>query len=227
MALLFLADAIFIILHLLHAFSGLSGFRSPLLSIRTDGGYAEIYQYIKELWIVALLVFVARRRSNLLFLCWSFLFLYLLLDDSLGIHENLGAFIASWTGIQGGFGLRPEDFGELGISLFFGALIIASISLMHYLSEPVDRQISSLLFGLFALLVFFGVFLDMVDIIVYNSAGISIFDTIEDAGEMLVMSLTVWFTYSINSPPRQNWFHGRANDVAGVTGRVDHGRDRK
>jgi hypothetical protein len=183
----------------LNTFSGLSSFQNPLLSIRTDGGYAEIYQYIKELWIAALLVFVARRRSNLLFLCWSFLFLYLLLDDALRIHENFGAFIASWSGIQGGFGLRPEDFGELVISLFFGALIFGSISLMHYLSEPIDRQISSLLFGLIALLIFFGVFLDMVGIIVYNSAGISIFDTIEDAGEMVVMSLIVWFAYSIDS----------------------------
>lgn len=195
LALLFLADAGFILLHLLHTNIRLSGLASPLFSLTADGSYAEIYQYIKELWICALLIFLGKSKRNPLFISWAFLFLYLLLDDSLGVHENLGSLIASLTSIQRAFGLRPEDFGELAVSLFFGGLIFGSISLLHLLSNPLDRQLSSFLFGLLLVLIFFGLFLDMVDIVVYNSAGIAILNPVEDAGEMIVMSSITWFAY--------------------------------
>lgn len=169
---------------------------SSLFSISTDGSYSEVYQYIKELWITALLILLSRFRKNPLFLSWAFLFLYLLLDDSLGIHENLGNLLAKLTGLHGAYGLRPEDFGELAVSLFFGGLIFGSICLLHLLSGPPDRQLSSFLFVLVLLLIFFGLLLDMVDIIIYQSAGVDIFNAIEDAGEMVVMSAIAWFTFS-------------------------------
>lgn len=196
LALLLLADAVFIALHLIHTYTSFIGLASSLFSISTDGSYAEVYQYIKEFWISVLLILLGKSRKNPLFLSWAFLFLYLLLDDSLGIHENLGSLIASLLGVQPTFGLRPEDFGELAVSLCFGGLTFGSIALLHFLSTPADRQLSSVLFGLLLLLIFFGLFLDIVDIIIYNSAGLSIFNTIEDAGEMIVMSAISWFIFS-------------------------------
>ena len=53
---LFLAtDLVFFGLHLIHIYSGVAG--NPSFSLETDGGYAEIFQYLKKYWIALVLVF--------------------------------------------------------------------------------------------------------------------------------------------------------------------------
>jgi hypothetical protein len=43
------ADAILILIHVLHLYSGI--FSNPYYSIATDRGFGESFQYIKEGWI--------------------------------------------------------------------------------------------------------------------------------------------------------------------------------
>jgi hypothetical protein len=54
-----------------------------------ERGYSEIFQYIKEYWIALLLGALAVRQRSVLYLGWSLLFFYLLLDDSLTIPGNI------------------------------------------------------------------------------------------------------------------------------------------
>jgi hypothetical protein len=198
LVLLILADVAFLVLNILHTYSGWGGIlSSPLFSLDMDRGHAEFYQYLKMFWVILLLIFMAFRSAPFLHLSWSALFLYLLLDDLLELHETLGAQVADMLVLQPVFGLRPIDIGELAVSLFFGGLLFGLILLAWLLSDKTSRKFSNKILILVAILAFFGVFLDMLDIVIFG-AGNSILNLLENWGEMLVTSVIVWFVF-INS----------------------------
>ena len=118
--LLLLTDLVFILVHVLYRSDLVT---NPLFSIKMDWGYAEVYQYTKEFWVILLLFFIAIKRAKIIYFAWFSLFMYLLLDDSLRIHENFGGYLVRYFGFQPEFGLRAQDFGELSVSILFGALL--------------------------------------------------------------------------------------------------------
>jgi hypothetical protein len=198
LVLLILADVAFLVLNILHTYSGWGGIlSSPLFSLDMDRGHAEFYQYLKMFWVILLLIFMAFRSAPFLHLSWSALFAYLLLDDMLELHETLGAQVADLLVLQPAFGLRAIDFGELAISLFFGGLLFGLILVAWLLSDKTSRQFSNSLFIMVVVLAFFGVLLDMLDIIIFG-AGNSFLNLLENWGEMLVTSVIVWYVF-INS----------------------------
>jgi hypothetical protein len=208
LVLLILADVAYLVLDILHTYSGWGGILdSHLFLIGTDRGHAEFYQYLKMFWVILLLILMAFRSAAFLHLSWSVLFVYLLLDDMLELHETLGAQVADMLLLQPAFGLRPVDFGELAISLFFGGLLFALILVAWLLSDKTSRQFSNRLFIMVVILAFFGIFLDMLDIVIFG-AGNSILNLLENWGEMLVTSVIVWFVFinsdshSKTSPPQ-------------------------
>jgi hypothetical protein len=201
LVLLILADVAFLILNILHTYSGWGGiFSSPLFSLDMDRGHAEFYQYLKMFWVIPLLIFMAFRSAPFLHLSWSALFAYLLLDDMLELHETLGVQVADLLVLQPAFGLRAIDFGELAISLFFGGLLFGLILVAWLLSDKTSRQFSNRLFIMVVVLAFFGVLLDMLDIIIFG-AGNSFLNLLENWGEMLVTSVIVWYVFINGDSP--------------------------
>jgi hypothetical protein len=45
-------------------------------------------------------------------------------------------------------------------------------------------------------LLFFGVFVDMIHIVLLDHAWTAVLGTVEDGGEMLAVSIAVWLTYA-------------------------------
>ena len=113
LVLLLAADFAFIFLHLLLLTPAAS---SPFLSLKRDHGYPEIYQYVKELWVVLLLAWIMMRSRTIGYAAWVLMFAYLLLDDALGIHEKLGHKLGALLGLPSLLEIRPADFGELAVS---------------------------------------------------------------------------------------------------------------
>ncbi|MEN8260835.1 MAG: hypothetical protein ABFS02_09660 [Pseudomonadota bacterium] len=198
LVLLLFTDLIFVFLHV---FYNIHLLRDPLFSMTKDGGYAEMYQYIKEYWIVLLLGIMAIKNSKMIYFTWSALFAYLLIDDSLRVHEQFGNFVVEYFGFQPAFGLRAQDFAELSVSMFFGALLFLSIGGAYYLSDNKAKEISKHLVILIGVLVFFGVFVDMLHSMI--PWGRRIFAMIEDGGEMLAMSLIVWYVFGLDLIQRE------------------------
>ena len=91
LVLLILADAVFIVLHFIFTYTGLLS--NDLFSLKEDRGYGEVFQYVKEFWIVLLLFYFAIRKSNFLFFSWSLLFFYLLIDDTFMFRGERGLWI--------------------------------------------------------------------------------------------------------------------------------------
>lgn len=188
--LLLLTDLVFILIHLLfrkYLFS------NPLFSIETDQGYAEVFQYIKEFWILMLLCFMAAKRRQVIYFGWSILFLYLLFDDSLQVHERLGSILSSRLHIQPGFALRPYDIGQIGVSVLFGILLFSVLGFAYFLSNDTAKQVSKRLFMLVLCVAFFGVVVDMLHVAI--PAGALILGIIEDGGEMVVMSVILSYVF--------------------------------
>jgi hypothetical protein len=197
LGLLVLADLVFVFLHILHVFTPL--LPENLYSISRDRGYAEFFQFTKELWIAVLFLVLALRQRNLLYFIFSLLFTYFLLDDSFEFHEQVGALLAETLHLQPIFGLRAIDMGELLVSAVFGGLFVAAIAITYIMSDLATRRIANQVILMVVVLTLFGVLLDMAEIITENRAVSEVLKIFEEGGEMLVMSVITWFAFHLDS----------------------------
>lgn len=186
---LLLSDLAFIALHVVARTAEMT---DRMYRLDHDGSYAEWFQYAKETAIVLGLAALASRIRAPLYGAWATLFAYLLLDDHLSLHERGGLLLAQALDLPAAIGLRPQDFGELGVSLAAGTLLLAAVLVAHRRAARLDRQVSSRLVVLLAVLVFFGVGVDMLHIM-FEQLPMKGLTVIEDGGEMVAMSLIATF----------------------------------
>lgn len=178
-------DVVFLILHAAHVRFNVP--RSGLWLISRDRGFPEIFQYLKEALIVLMLVWLYRQRTSLIYLSWALVFCYLLLDDSLRIHETLGDGLASAFGLEDIGGIEARDLGQVIVSATAGVVLLGFVALATLRDRSPARRLSLLLGLVMVALVFFGVVTDVID-------AIDLFGLVEDGGEMVVMSVGVAVT---------------------------------
>lgn len=187
--LLIAADSVFVLIHLVHKYSPL--LESKLYSLSSDGGYAEIFQYVKTFWIVLTLGLLWSRTRERAYAAWMVVFAYLLCDDALRLHERAGGFIARLLGYQDGL-IWAQDQGELTFTAAVGAVLLGSISIVYLRGTAEARNLSRDLALLLGVLVFFGVGVDMLHSLVQPEYLKRILAVIEDGGEMYAMSVICW-----------------------------------
>jgi hypothetical protein len=195
---LLITDSLLFFFHCLQATPLLD---NPLFSLENNQGYPEMFQYIKELWIIILLLFVFNKTKVTEYTLWALLFFYMLLDDSLRINEKLGRVVAENMGFTSFIGLQPVDFGEL-IVMAFLALFLLTPLFLFYVKSPDSpfKKASKDLFFLFLVLVFFGIIVDILHIMLSGFGGVVnyLMASIEEGGEMLVMSFIAWYVYLLD-----------------------------
>lgn len=215
LALLFAVDGAFVVLHVSNRFLPS---RNALFSLSTDGGYAELFQYLKEGWVAVALFVVCWRTRQGLYGAWALLFAYLLWDDSLTIHETLGGIIASQWSYVPALGLRAQDFGELTVVAFVGSAFVLLTSYLYIRGNETARSVARDMALLVGCLVFFGVFFDMVHNVIDDQRfrGMTV---VEDSGEMIAMSLVVSYVARLLTPqlhaPGRLW----QSVISSLTGR--------
>ena len=148
-------------------------------------------------WIVLLLTGVSVRTGRWSYLSWSLLFLYLLLDDSLQLHERLGSIVASRMGYAPGFQLRAQDFGELTVVGSVGLLFASLLALTWWRGDREFRTVSRDLALLVGVVVLFGVGVDMLHSMAGSPALTAALALLEDGGEMVSMSFVCWYAYRV------------------------------
>lgn len=196
-------DALFFALHLGHR--GYPEIFGDNFSISRDNGYAEWYQYGKELSIVALCLIIARYRGISSLYAWVPLFLYFLLDDSLAIHETVGAVVSNHLEFSASNGLRAKDFGELVVSGLAALILFPPLVVAAWRAEEQFKWIHASLVVLVGLVAFFGVIVDMVHMMLqWAPSRVRFLVTIiEDGGEMVSMSAIVAFLFGLTAIPAQ------------------------
>lgn len=91
---LIVVDLALFALHLAHTLLGLGLYGS--WSLAADGGWAEVYQYLKWLWLAVLTAALAWRWREWRWLPLTAGFLFLLDTDALRTHETVGRVIGAW-----------------------------------------------------------------------------------------------------------------------------------
>lgn len=208
--LLIAGDFVFVALHFIGKIFELT----PLLNIEKDQGYAEFYQYTKFFWIFSLLIYLCFWRDGR-FLAWAFLFLYLLADDALSIHENVGGIISERLDFAPLFGLRLQDYGELAVTGVMFIFLFGPLFWVYWNGSQEFKSTSRNIAILLSSLIFFGVVVDMLHVMVDFGGRVSfLLGVVEDGGEMLSVSLVLWYVFLIGIRPGHINFYSK--DIVGV-----------
>lgn len=178
---------------------------SPLVDITqrqfflltVDHSLPEWYQYIKFGVILWLLNRILIRTEETGFVAWWFIYLLLLFDDALKIHETIGRFVASLLTFVAPFNLRLQDVGELLASLALGMFVIYALVWAFLRSGQSFRKSAIDLAMLVAALALFGVGVDLLGPLSESPRYRVSIGTLEDVGEMVVVSVMVWYVYRL------------------------------
>ena len=162
------------------------------LALETDGGLAEYVGYVHQLVLVVLLLAVWRLSGPRVWIAWAALFAVVLADDSARVHETVGDRFADGLGLPDGVaGLRADDLGELVAWAVLTVVPLVCIVALHRRSDPGTRAASSRLAALVAAYAFFGVVVDQVHAMARDGSWAGVLGTVEDGGELVVLSLTL------------------------------------
>ncbi|MFT5196361.1 MAG: hypothetical protein ACI9EW_003628 [Cellvibrionaceae bacterium] len=184
----------FIIIHLFHTYWGTPA--SDLFDIEVDNSLPEIFLYVQELGIVILLFSMWRKDEKLVYLAWTLIFTYVLLDDSLLLHERIGVFLVDAFGVENNYGVRGRDITEVAVQLGFGIPLVTFAAWAHFFrADPPSRRISVILFFLLALLATFAIIIDWFHVKIMIEGSKEIIGTIEDGGEMFIVTATLWYVF--------------------------------
>jgi hypothetical protein len=194
--LLLITDLFFVILHILFMYTDL--ITNYIFAIWRDRGPAEFFQYIKYLWVLVLFLVLFFVRRKALFLVFSALFLYFLVDDFFEGHETVGGMLVERLDLPSLFNLRPQDLGEMLVYAVVGGFFFTLIAFFHFRSDPYTRLVSRIMIVLILLLAFFGIGVDMVAMLFENPSIEAFFNLLEDGGEMVAMSLITWFVFRLD-----------------------------
>lgn len=165
--------------------------RDDAFNLSKDLGISESFQYAKEFWIILLFAWLIYKNRDFSYIGWSFLYIYLLLDDMLSIHERLGYLIIGNLGI----------FRQIGVNALIGVLFLSLIAISYLRGNTEIRTTFHYLIGGLLLLVFFGVGVDFVSDLFFpvetHKTLLLITNIFEDGGEMIAMSLMFWYVYTL------------------------------
>jgi hypothetical protein len=193
-------DLIFLTLHFLHLYSlhfTDVGFTDIGFSLERDRGYGELFQYAKTAVVVGLLLGISIRSKDISYLSWACLFGFLLLDDAFRLHEQLGRRLARQLSYTHWGELRSQDLGELTVAAVAGLLFGSFLVLTWWRGNDKFRTVSRDLALLVAFLMFFGVVLDLMHSLSSHAMITVALGALEDSGEMVAMSLVVWYAYRL------------------------------
>lgn len=168
--------------------------RDDAFNLSKDLGISESFQYAKEFWIISLFAWLIYKNKNLLYIGWSLLYIYLLFDDMLSIHERLGYLIIGDLGI----------FRQVGVDALISVLFLSLIAISYFRGSIEIRTTFHYLIGGLLLLAFFGVGVDFFSDLFFpvetHKILLLITNIFEDGGEMIAMSMTCWYVYTLTEP---------------------------
>jgi len=165
-----------------------------LLSLETDRGAGEYFQYLKLATACVLIVRLARRSTTPRHLAWLPLYAYFLLDDALGIHEHGGELVAAALGRRSPPGWFGQLHGELTVSAVAGVFLSFPCYVAYRSGDDRSRRIFRDLALLTLVLPFFGVVVDAVHAAVQDDAVFDAsFGAVEEGGELAAVSLIVGY----------------------------------
>jgi hypothetical protein len=185
---LILLDVILVLAHVIHDRSAYLD--NSMFSIKQDRGLGELFQYGKEIALILMFGWLVARRRQHVYLGWLLLFMYLLIDDAFRIHETVGDWLQDYVGRGRIWVLNVRDLGKLIPTGIVAAAVLAIVGPAFRSKSAEVRATTLRLVILMGVLAFFGVALDIFDVL-FSAKVNHLIGIVEDGGEMVVMSLFV------------------------------------
>jgi hypothetical protein len=133
------------------------------------------------------------------------LFLAALADDEMRLHENKGAWLAEKLRFpEGVLGLRANDLGEMFVWGLLAAVPLAVLVFFYRRSDRWTRRAGIGLAVLVAGYVFFGGVVDQLHVLFLGGPLENAVGTIEDGGELVVLSLTLAYVVALHRRLRRD-----------------------
>jgi hypothetical protein len=168
------------------------GFSSPLFLLG-DWSLSEILNYGKEFVLFTLALFLVRATKQPLFIAWGLLFIYLLADDLLGLHELFGFLFWQLFPTLDVAGIGSRNVGEFLFFALAGSVLLVFVWQAHRYSNAQSRTFTWWLLPWLGLLVLCGMVIDAIHIFfMEDPMSDFIFTLLEDGGETVVLSFMVW-----------------------------------
>lgn len=201
-------DLAFILTDLLAFIAEKAGWISvvpPFLKITRDEALPELVGYLKWLVIIVALVWLSIRDRWSVPFRWSLVFVMILIDDSVQIHETLGLILWDVIPFPPSLVDRGEDISEMIAFGCMGLIAMALTATLFTRHGPIARELSIRFLMIVAGLVFFGVVLDFLhQLISVASKGTAMdgllppfFSLLEDGGEMIMASIALAFVLTL------------------------------
>lgn len=166
------------------------------LNIISDDGLPEMFSHLK--WAVVVLCLIALYVMSRipLFAAMAVIYLIVLADDRLGIHEAGGEFLGAQVPLLGQLGMAPHQAGELVIWAGLGLIIIAVAAIGYFKTTREQRGVGKPFVLAFAGCMLFAIGLDTAQEPLRNIPDEAVsfwtrygLQLIEDGGEMYMTSL--------------------------------------
>ena len=183
---------------LLVLYGGSFFFGNPPSSLFLLGDWtiSEMFSYFKEFMLFFFALLFVRETRQPLFVAWASVFIYLLADDALGLHELFGFLFLHLFPSMNVAGIGSRNVGEALFFALAGSVLLTFVWQAHRYSNAHSRTFTWSLLPWLGLLVFCGVVVDAVHILFMDDPTSDfIFTLLEDGGEMVVLSFMVWKTF--------------------------------
>ena len=194
------ADAGFVAAHLIGEWLTPDRDVWKMLSIFYDRSFPEMFGYLKWIATAVLLVMAGRRLEQPVLYWLAALVTFMLLDDSLRLHENLAGWLRESFTLPRIAGLREQDSGELIFAAGFVVLLLLPLILRILRSDLAGQRMAV---GFLVLLVLFGlcaVVFDMLHSAMPDGWMRESMGFLEDGGEMIAQSLMVAYAWVLARP---------------------------
>ena len=187
---LLIIDSLFLLFHLALNFGY---FSDRAFHLEIDGGYPEIFQYLKLVTCVTVMLYVAVSRTSPQRGILAILLLFLLFEDAMGLHEDAYLLGERYVHLQpiGPFSIR--HLWEMIYGIVTGGVLMGIFIFSIFRTN--DRSLRDRMVLILLLLLLFGAFGILVDALhgIFQEARGSVYvesllGVIEDWGEMLTIS---------------------------------------
>lgn len=176
-------------------------------SLSADYSASEFFGYLNLLGAAALLYATFKKVRHPLLMSWAVIFLLLLADDALQIHEFGGEWIGEAISVDQLAGIAVHHIGELVVWLCLGLLSLAVLLKGMFESTGSEQRYNGFFFFVVLGLVFCGVGIDLISSFEYfqntNEGGAlanilyGFFLIAEDGGELVFMSFGFAGAYAV------------------------------
>ncbi|MCX7865446.1 MAG: hypothetical protein N2423_10520 [Novosphingobium sp.] len=153
--------------------------------------FGEIWEYLLTASAAAGLLWRYKRFGEPIIGCLGLVFVWLVLDNALAVHESIGHQLSPLFAFAQGSTPNPDDYGELAAFAFI-ALVIVSGLLMSTTRSNRDSVIQSgAIVALLGLAAFFGVLFDFVDHALAGDSPLlrGVLSVVEDGSESVTLAM--------------------------------------